>query len=85
MENPATPQKTPYKIKVEKDKTYFWCFCGFDSAIFSKRHRSQKLFMRFSSEFPQVLNCYETTQSMIFIDFSRRIFEKMEAKNHLIR
>ena len=28
MENPATPQKTPYKIKVEKDKTYFWCFCG---------------------------------------------------------
>ena len=24
----TTPQKTPYKIKVEKDKTYFWCFCG---------------------------------------------------------
>ena len=28
MENSATPQKTPYKIKVEKDKTYFWCSCG---------------------------------------------------------
>lgn len=28
MENPVTPQKAPYNIKVEKDKTYFWCSCG---------------------------------------------------------
>ena len=28
MENPNIPQKKPYKIKVEKDKTYFWCSCG---------------------------------------------------------
>ena len=21
-------QKDPYKVKVEKDKTYFWCVCG---------------------------------------------------------
>ena len=28
MENPALPQKNPYKIKVEKDKIYFWCMCG---------------------------------------------------------
>ena len=28
MENPTTPQKNPYKIKVEKGKTYFWCSCG---------------------------------------------------------
>ena len=28
MENPATPQKNPYKIRVEKGKTYFWCACG---------------------------------------------------------
>ena len=28
MENPATPQKNPYKVKVEKNKTYFWCACG---------------------------------------------------------
>ena len=28
---------------------------------------------------------YETTQIMTFVDFSRGIFEKMEAKNHLIR
>ena len=28
MENPITPQKNPYKIKVEKSKTYFWCACG---------------------------------------------------------
>ena len=28
MENPATPQKSPYKVITEKDKTYFWCACG---------------------------------------------------------
>ena len=28
MKNPATPQKNPYKVKVEKGKTYFWCSCG---------------------------------------------------------
>ena len=28
MDIPATPQKGPYKIKVEKGKTYFWCSCG---------------------------------------------------------
>ena len=28
MNKPTTPQKGPYKIKVEKGKTYFWCACG---------------------------------------------------------
>ena len=28
MENLAKIQKSPYKVKVEKDKTYFWCACG---------------------------------------------------------
>ena len=28
MEKPTTPQKSPYKVKVEKGKTYFWCACG---------------------------------------------------------
>jgi len=28
MNKPATPQKSPYKIKVEKGKSYFWCSCG---------------------------------------------------------
>ena len=28
MENPATPQKGPYKARVETGKTYFWCACG---------------------------------------------------------
>ena len=28
MEKPVSPQKSPYKVKVEKDKTYFWCACG---------------------------------------------------------
>ena len=28
MEDPVTPQKSPYTIQVEKGKTYFWCACG---------------------------------------------------------
>ncbi len=28
MENPSIPQKKPYKVKVEKGNTYFWCSCG---------------------------------------------------------
>ena len=28
MEDPASPQKNPYKVIVEKDKTYSWCACG---------------------------------------------------------
>jgi CDGSH-type Zn-finger protein len=28
MKKPTISQKDPYKIKVEKDKTYFWCACG---------------------------------------------------------
>ena len=28
MENPVIQQKNPYKVRVEKGKTYFWCACG---------------------------------------------------------
>ena len=28
MEKPVSPQKSPYKVKVEKGKTYFCCACG---------------------------------------------------------
>ena len=28
MEKPVSTQKSPYKVKVEKGKTYFWCACG---------------------------------------------------------
>ena len=28
MTNPVSPQKSPYKVIVEEDKTYFWCACG---------------------------------------------------------
>ena len=28
MEKPSIPQKGPYKVKVEKGKTYSWCTCG---------------------------------------------------------
>ena len=28
MDKPVTPQKGPYKIKVEKSKVYFWCACA---------------------------------------------------------
>ena len=27
MKNSA-PQKSPYKVMIEKGKTYFWCACG---------------------------------------------------------
>jgi len=28
MEKPKSPQKSPYKVKVEKGKIYSWCACG---------------------------------------------------------
>ena len=28
MKNPVMTQKSPYKIMVQKGKTYFWCSCG---------------------------------------------------------
>ena len=28
MEKPLSPQKSPYKVKVEKGKIYSWCACG---------------------------------------------------------
>ena len=28
MENPVVAQKNPYKVNVQKGKTYFWCSCG---------------------------------------------------------
>ena len=28
MEKSVSAQKSPYKIKAEKGKTYFWCACG---------------------------------------------------------
>ena len=28
MEKSTSAKKTPYKIIVEKDRTYFWCSCG---------------------------------------------------------
>ena len=28
MDKPTISQKGPYKVKVEKDKTYSWCACG---------------------------------------------------------
>ena len=31
MEIPTTTQKNPYKVEVEKGKTYYWCACGLSS------------------------------------------------------
>ena len=28
MKKPHVAQKSPYKIKVEKGKAYYWCACG---------------------------------------------------------
>ena len=46
MENPVTPQKSPYKIKAEKDKTYFWCSCGLSQKqpFCDGTHKKDKIF-----------------------------------------
>ena len=43
MVNPVTPQKSPYKVKVEKGKTYFWCACGasFKQPLCDGSHRKE--------------------------------------------
>jgi len=28
VKKPTSPQESPYKVKVEKGKIYFWCACG---------------------------------------------------------
>jgi len=28
MKKPIISQKAPYKVRVEKGKSYFWCSCG---------------------------------------------------------
>jgi len=28
MQNSLTYQKSPYKVKTQKGKTYYWCTCG---------------------------------------------------------
>ena len=33
MEKPKSPQKSPYKVKVEKGKIYFWCACGLSNKL----------------------------------------------------
>ena len=32
MRNPVTAQRGPFKVKVEKGKTYSWCACGLSQA-----------------------------------------------------
>jgi len=46
MQNPSTPQKKPYKVKMEKGKTYFWCSCGLSQKqpFCDGTHRKDKIF-----------------------------------------
>ena len=46
MKNPTIAQKNPYKVKVEKDKTYFWCSCGLShkQPFCDGSHKKDKVF-----------------------------------------
>ena len=62
MENPATPQKSPYKIRVKKGKTYFWCACGLSQKqpFCDGSHRKEgkfKSLKHFATESKEVFFC----------------------------
>jgi len=46
MENPTTPQKSPYKVIIGKGKTYFWCVCGLSQKqpFCERHHKKEKKF-----------------------------------------
>ena len=46
MPNPVSSLNGPYKFKVEKDKTYFWCSCGLSNKqpFCDGSHSKEKLF-----------------------------------------
>ena len=62
MENPTIPQKGPYKVKVEKDKIYFWCACGVSKKqpFCDRSHRKEgkfKLLKYLATESKEVFFC----------------------------
>ena len=49
MTNPVSSQNSPYKAKVEKDKTYSWCSCGLSKKqpFCDSSHNKDKYFKPF--------------------------------------
>ena len=60
MINPTSSQNAPYKVKVEKGKTYSWCSCGLskNQPFCDGSHKG--------SEFNPVSYKAETTKKMFF-------------------
>ena len=46
MNKPNTPQKNPYKVRVEHGKIYFWCSCGLSmkQPLCDGAHKKEKKF-----------------------------------------
>ena len=46
MKKPTSAQKGPYKVKVAKDKIYFWCMCGLSNKqpFCDGSHKAEGLF-----------------------------------------
>ncbi len=62
MEKPVSAQKSPYKVKVEKGKTYFWCACGLSRKQpfcdgSHKKERKFKSLKYFAAESKEVFFC----------------------------
>ena len=62
MEKPVSAQKSPYKIKVEKGKTYSWCSCGLSrkQPFCDGSHRKEgkfKSLKHFATESKEVFFC----------------------------
>ena len=76
MENFTTTKKYPYKVKVEKDKTYSWCTCGlsYKQPFCDGKHKIEGKFKSlkfFSQESKEVYFCgCKATKNPPFCDGS---------------
>ena len=63
MENPKSPQKSPYKFKVEKGKIYSWCTCGLSNKqpLCDGSHKSE-------GKFKSLKYLAEENKMYIFVD-----------------
>ena len=76
MEKSTSPQKAPYKVKVEKNKTYSWCACGLSQKqpFCDGSHRKEGKFKSlkyYATESTEILLCgCKMTQNQPFCDGS---------------
>ena len=62
MENPISPQKSPYKVKVKKGKRYSWCTCGLSNKqpLCDSSHKKEgkfRSFKYFAEETKEIYFC----------------------------